>query len=267
MYIFYEQRHLTFDAFHTNDLTFLPHLHSQVELIYACEGSVSITIGANQRKMEPGDFAVAFPNTVHSYATPGHSKCFIIIFNPEHAGEYHKTLNAMCPLYPFIPRGGLHEDVVRILHMLQESDGAGIHWDKKLLRGYLMVLTGRMLESLPLDKEGHSTDPDLLHRLLSYIGQHFQENLSLDLVARHLSVSKYHLSRCFSQKIGCNFNTYINSLRVQYAENMLLDTGRSISEICREAGFESLNTFYRAFAQSFGETPGNHRKRLHQELH
>ena len=87
------------------------------------------------------------------------------------------------------------------------------------------------------------------------------EPLTLDNLAHHLGVSKYQISRFFSQKIGCNFSTYLNALRVQHAEKLLTATDFPVTEICYLAGFESLSTFYRVFSQINGISPTAYKKK------
>ena len=88
------------------------------------------------------------------------------------------------------------------------------------------------------------------------------ENLSLDDVSHEFGISKYHISRCFSQKIGCSFTNYLNALRIQNANKMLLTTELPVTDISYQSGFESLSTFYRVFQQFHGITPSEYKRNM-----
>ena len=81
-------------------------------------------------------------------------------------------------------------------------------------------------------------------------------------MAFDLGVSKYVLSRMFAKTFHCNFNQYINSVRVNYATAMLERSTESITNICLDCGFESQRTFNRAFKDRYKMTPREYRNKV-----
>jgi AraC family cel operon transcriptional repressor len=75
--------------------------------------------------------------------------------------------------------------------------------------------------------------------------------------------SHAHLCRVFKQWEKETPLQYLNRVKLQYAENLLLRSDRGILDIALEAGFGNLGHFYKSFKSLFGTTPQNHRK-LHQ---
>ena len=94
-----------------------------------------------------------------------------------------------------------------------------------------------------------------IQKLLRYIGSHFNENITLDSIAKDLGFSKFHISRLFNSKIGEQFNDYVNKLRVNMAQSLLTGTDSSISNIALECGFESIRNFNRVFKAYSSMTP------------
>lgn len=259
LFVFYEPRELPFDVHVSDNLTFYPHIHGQVELVFVEEGEIGLTVDGEDAVLGPGDLAMVFPNTVHSYHTETASRVVLVIFSTELTGDYLKTLATMRPVSPYLRGSELHGDVPLFLRrFLESTEWAG---GRKLLGGYLTVVLGRIFQCMPLEKASAQGDPGLMRRLLLYIDGHFQEPLSLGDVARELGVSKYYLSRFFTGKIGCGYTAYVNTLRARYAEKLLLGSDLPVTDIVYEAGFDSLSTFYRAFRQCYGESPGQYRKR------
>jgi AraC-like DNA-binding protein len=86
------------------------------------------------------------------------------------------------------------------------------------------------------------------------------EDVSLALVARHCGVSEGHLSRLFHHATGLTFREYVAQVRVEHAKALLLHSGKGVTEIAYESGFQSLSQFHRVFRKTFGSTPGAMRR-------
>ena len=74
------------------------------------------------------------------------------------------------------------------------------------------------------------------------------------MLAEEFGYSKEYISRTFSKYVGA-MPRYINRLRVQKARRMLAEGGRTVIETAFLCGFESPNTFYRAYKDAFGTPP------------
>lgn len=86
------------------------------------------------------------------------------------------------------------------------------------------------------------------------------ENVSLALVSRHCGVSEGHLSRRFHHTTGLTFREYVAQVRIEHAKALLLHSGKGVTEIAYESGFQSLSQFHRVFRKVFGEPPGAMRR-------
>jgi AraC family cel operon transcriptional repressor len=75
-----------------------------------------------------------------------------------------------------------------------------------------------------------------------------------------------HLCRVFKKHLATTPIDYINSLRMSYAENLLLNTDMDILNICLETGFENISYFYELFKCYFKMTPHKFRKSKKQHL-
>jgi transcriptional regulator GlxA family with amidase domain len=85
--------------------------------------------------------------------------------------------------------------------------------------------------------------------------------LDIRSLARVASVSQAHFIRTFSVTFGETPHRYLQRRRVERAMFLLRDTGRSVTDICLDVGFNSLGTFSRTFRDILGETPQAYRLR------
>lgn len=265
MHTFYQNRDHSFVCSISTNLTYPAHLHKHFELMYVLSGTITVTIHEESRDLFPGDIAISFPNTIHSLKTLENSTIILLIFDA-HLTEINSiTLNGRKPLNPFISADKLHKDVPYCLNALLDiSKPYEANLYSTLIKGYLTILLCRLLKDLTLT-ESHSDDLNLVHQVLVYIDDHFTEALTLEQIAAKLKTSKFYLSRIFNHQLNTSFNLYLNNQRIQMAQNLLVSTDLSITEISFQSGFESMRTFYRAFKGICNVTPTQYREH-HQKM-
>ncbi|MDF2537978.1 MAG: DNA-binding protein AraC-type [Herbinix sp.] len=259
---YYENYEDDLRVFYADDLQFPAHLHSQMELIYVITGIIEVTIFNKTKTLVEGDFAVVFPNTLHSYASKTSEKpCRILlaICGLNLTGDYFKKVTSYYPLNPFIPSEKQHANIGFAMLELEKERYEG--QDLNVCRALLLLILSRIIPILDLTKNQDIKDYDLTHMIVSYVSEHFQEALTLTELAKHLNVSKFYLSRVFSTKLNTNFNTYINNIRLNYALTLIQSTSYSLTRISNDSGFESQRTFNRTFKDIFHLSPSEYRKR------
>lgn len=95
---------------------------------------------------------------------------------------------------------------------------------------------------------------DLSGKIISYIGTHFTQNLSQEMIANHFGIGKYALSRIFSNVLHQSFNRYLNSLRINYAKHLLTTSNYSITRIAIECAYNNQRPLTE-FLKSLQERP------------
>ena len=88
-----------------------------------------------------------------------------------------------------------------------------------------------------------------------YIEGHLSENISLKQAADAVHVTPFYLSKLFKDKKGENFISYVTTLRLGKAKQLLCDDILSIKEISGAVGYNDQNYFSKLFRHTFGVTP------------
>ncbi len=96
--------------------------------------------------------------------------------------------------------------------------------------------------------------------VLKYIEKNYMEDITLDKLAGIAGYSKYHFSRIFKQYCEMSYITYINKIRTNAAQQLLLDPNLSITEVAMGVGFSSITSFNRAFKEVKHCTPSEYKK-------
>ncbi len=87
-------------------------------------------------------------------------------------------------------------------------------------------------------------------------------DLTLDLMAKQMSINRNYLSKAINQTTGKNFNTYINEYRVKEAIKILSNEKSdviSIDAIAFDVGFNNRTSFYQSFKKITGLSPSDFR--------
>ena len=72
-------------------------------------------------------------------------------------------------------------------------------------------------------------------------------------------MSNSYFSRSFSNAVGMGFTEYINYLKINEAERLIVTTDFSVEQIAREVGFSNTSYFITKFKQQFSISPKKYR--------
>lgn len=135
--------------------------------------------------------------------------------------------------------------IVAIPGLLSDlSEAARIKYAASTLSGIDVDAVEKKLESLMVDEKIYQN-----------------EDLNLSLLAAELGISSHQLSELINSRLGMSFSRYIRERRVEAAKELLLAEGKqSVLSISLDIGFNSQSSFYAAFKEITGQSPGDFRK-------
>lgn len=100
-----------------------------------------------------------------------------------------------------------------------------------------------------------------LDALMSDAKIYQNENLSLSTLASELGISGHQLSELVNARLGVGFSRYVRERRVEAARKLLISApSQSILSVSMDTGFRSQSSFYAAFKEVTGQSPGDYRK-------
>lgn len=119
----------------------------------------------------------------------------------------------------------------------------------------IFVILLRKVDGFSENERNHG-----LKQALLYLHRHFRENPSMAQTARQFGFNTNYFSTAFHQFTGKTFKNYLNLLKLQHAQKLLLSGDMTVTEIGFAAGYASLPNFLRCFKAYFGISPGMMRK-------
>jgi len=93
-------------------------------------------------------------------------------------------------------------------------------------------------------------------QIIGYISDHLSSpGLCVESVASHFGISASTLQRLCREATGTTVAAHIETQRLTKAYRMLTQTDASIAQVAQECGFNSPNSFYKAFKRRYGMAP------------
>ncbi|MDY3006716.1 AraC family transcriptional regulator [Anaerococcus porci] len=100
-----------------------------------------------------------------------------------------------------------------------------------------------------------------IEKIEAYMRENLEKNISLDYICEKFKISKSSLTHKFMGKYQYTPMKYLSKLRLIRAEDLLINTDKSITEISLEVSFTNTSNFTRAFKAFTGRSPSEYRKK------
>ena len=112
----------------------------------------------------------------------------------------------------------------------------------------------------PLIRTSLHDENDAFRLLLEEVRLHYDQELSLQSLARKYNFNYSYCSELFKSETGYNFSKYITRLRMNAAAGQLLETADSTTDISFRVGYRNYHHFIKVFKDYFGTTPSEYRQ-------
>ncbi|WP_248926469.1 AraC family transcriptional regulator [Paenibacillus hamazuiensis] len=256
------------------------HSHNVYEIYYFHGGRCNYLIGDKIYVLSPGDLIIMNGMTLHcaNVDTETEYHRSIIHFDPAYVQpflEMSHTVNILKPFqdlrnYRIQLRG---EDKTELEEILARMD----RWNPPKetiefnrfrlafidLLYFIYQYCQKPLEErpeFPSDKEKH------VQNIISFVESHYNEDLHMEQLERHMHLSKYYLSKIFKDVTGVTIFDYLYQLRINQAKILfLMNKEMSVTEACYQVGFKHLAHFSRMFKAQVGCTPEQFRKQMKKQ--
>ena len=128
------------------------------------------------------------------------------------------------------------------------------------IESLLFRLTDELTDTFEKEQD---TPVHTLHQVKRYIHNHYAEDLSLEILSEKVFLSPRYLSTLFTEHNGYGINKYIKKVRMEKAQELLMNTELPIKEIAQQVGYSSASYFCRSFVKDYDISPDKFRSQNH----
>lgn len=224
-------------------------------LMYVEDGCMVLEYLGETREIHAGQFLFLNCYLPHTYYSTGGCECLWCHFDAALAQGFYDTVTARSGVvltlknpYPAF------EKLNAIYHTFKSRSPV----KEPLLSKYIMDLLTIFLLNPPQNEDALQ-QADILAETLGYIGEHFAQDLSVEVLAKRAGLSPYHFIRVFRRETGFTPHQYLMNTRIAAAKYLLKNSNLSTKSICFQTGFSCESVFCSAFKKHQGLTPGAYR--------
>lgn len=246
------------------------HNHTFLQLFAFSEGEGRLIIENDVFSVSPGQIYLILPQQYHSIYVESRRTLHILdvkfsIVNP----ALYEDLKQIS--LPFVPQNYFwytqsFEQIIR------ESSAQKKYYHALICNHLFEMLVSMVREALKINEPAPAlcpvSDPPVktyrgidVEALIEYINFNYSHIISLDDLAAAAHANKTTLTNMFKELFGTTPIRYINTIRMQKARELLVNTELSIGEIVELVGFQSIHYFSRFFKSKENCTPIEYRIR------
>ncbi|MCL2378120.1 MAG: AraC family transcriptional regulator [Defluviitaleaceae bacterium] len=255
----------------------LPHIHDMVEVIYMMDGEMEFIVEDAKIIVKAGDIIIINSLCVHWSNAIGrqYTRICLLQFNynllfgfgvkaDRHLGSFIYGPSFKYILYSVHEKEAYAEFARQMLDIADEFKYKRIVYNVAITSGIYRLL-------VIIFREGFLSMPEnndflrVVSEALNYVKMHFNDNVTLEDIAKKLNISIHHFCRLFKKATGHTFIDYLNYYRVSIAKAKLLQADIIISEVFADVGFNNHSYFNRVFKKYTGFSPTKYRQKFASE--
>lgn len=259
-----------FEAQHNNGPDW--HFHPEYEIVYISKGKGKRHIANHISYFEEGDLIFLGPHLPHFGFTNNIKEPHLEIvlqMNPSFLGDQFLEKPEMSAIRQLFERShvGLsfkdpikHKiggDLNRLFHLRPFERLMGL---LKILNTLAQSKDYNLLNVERFSLEVDSQHFDRMQEIYQYVGQHFQEEISLQVISDRVNMTPPAFCRFFKKLTSKTFTQFTNEMRIDHARRLLSQNHLSIAAVSYESGFNNLSHFNKHFKRIVGVSPSEYRK-------
>jgi len=253
------------------------HFHPEYEIVLITSSTGKRFIGGNISNFKPGDLAFIGSNLPHlyrsdtSYYKPDSMEraiSTVVHFTESSLGNDFLSLPEIKKIKQLLIRsqkgleitGETNKVITDKLFKLINMSGCARYL--KLLE--ILHIMSESKECHVISEEAitgiNEKESDRMDKVLKFIMINLADDINLPDVAKIAKMSENSFSRFFKQRTRKTFTSYLNELRLNQAAKLLIESDKTILDICYECGFSNPSNFHRYFKRMYQTSPLHYRK-------
>lgn len=253
---------LQIETQHKNTFYWPANWHSDLEIICCIKGSGDVLYNNEVHSMKKGDVFVVNSNVLHSTQTNELFIFYCIIITEEFCKENFIDISNISfqedikdpQLFNFIK--GIFDEFKDFFTPRKAMSNPPVHIALKMRSRivYLLAILCEKYSSQFEYEEKNRYVSERAKKVITYLRNNYKDHISLEELAEYSGINKYTLSREFKQITGYTIWEYLNLIRCQKAQQLILNNV-TVKESAFSVGFNNMSYFAKTFKKCIGCMP------------
>lgn len=252
------------------------HWHDDIEWIYILSGKMCYYINGRRILLNEKDSLMVNSRQMHYGCSYKEQDCqfLCILFHPSLFGSNKSLLqkyvtpvieNADCEYLHFDAKQARGKEIAKYFEQIRCLKAEAANAYEMQAIAIIFQLWSSFLQckelAIPNSKSDCNSDLEIQKNMVSFIYQHYAEQISLNEIAASGNVSRSKCCIIFKHYLQQSPVDFLNTFRLKTSCSLLRNTEKSITEIAFSCGFNHLSYFSKLFIKAFGCTPREYRNR------
>ena len=258
------------------------HVQDFIELAFVVKGELRQKILDKEIVFQEGDLCLIDRNCAHQDYLQDNSSLILFLclrndFLPEIMDENVSTQKIITFLQSammeqkdlqqyvhFKPIGNVHEEMQNCFSLLTTELHEGKVGSHFIIKGLLMRIF-RLLSTKYEFQLSRQQKKDMNWAVFADICHYIENNyktVTIQELSRLFHFQEDYFNRLIKKRTGKTYCELLQNVRLFRAEQLLVQTDLTVSEIAEEVGYRNKGYFYKLFAEKFHMTPAEYRRQL-----
>jgi len=243
------------------------HWHRSIEILIPLYGSFILWINGNKVKITAGNIYIINSQDIHAIqAIEGERiyKGYALQIKYDYLRESYHDIDK---IYFQQPNQQINKllmaKIIDIINFYESDDP----YNNIRVKSHIQMLVFLLLDNLSKKRIGYlevkdSKYKDRITKIIKYLENNYQEDLSVKMIADEFGLSEGYLSKLFKESLGATVKEYLSRVRLWHAEEQLVETDYPVIDIAIGNGFPNVKSFNQAFKRKNVITPAKYREKM-----
>ena len=232
------------------------HIHNAIELLYVIKGNYRVVLDGDEHFIGKGDLILFCSNAIHHVFTGDdtENEYYVIKITPSALFAFNNKNSRFLWRADELAVNGMK---AALDALIEEYSSPGYATEVAMKARIISLLVTVMRQDDHSSSEHRSEIVRIVYSAMTYVREHYAEDIDEYSLASALGVSYSYFSRSFRRVTGKSFKNYLTHTRIDRAAQLLCREGISVSDVAARCGFNSVSYFIRVFRTVTGRTPNN----------
>lgn len=243
------------DAFYDynyNTFNMKPHKHFALEIMYLLGGGAEIEVKGERFPLKKGNLVLIDSLIDHKLYVKAKGHILNLEISPLSQNIKGK-LSALLPtkfsdekFLMLSDNSGISDCMKRILSELSKKNNDELLINLRVMELFRLISQSYINENF---------DNPLISKAITFIDSNFSSTLTIPQIANYVKLNRSYLQRQFKIATNQTIVDYIANLRIEKAKKLMTATSLPIVDIAIDVGYNSRQSFFKAFKKITGVSP------------